>query len=513
MIKNLLGAGNIVREADVVIVGAGTVGLVMSVLLSNRSSLSVICLESGDMHQEGEEHSLNEVVQEKSIYAGALSGRFRCIGGTSTRWGGALIPFLDSDLANYNWPITMADLEKYIPEVEKIFSLAEGSYDLDEEICSSYNATHTPRLAKWPPFKKRNVYNIFNVECNHDKGPEIWINATATDFYTDSGELKSIVARSHDGSEIKVSAKKVILAAGAIETTRMALLIDKQNSNIISKESPSLGKFFSYHISLEVAEIEARDLRKLNKIVGFRFEKNGMRNLRFELANKSSAREEIPPCFAHISFTTNGNGGFDALRDVFRALQKRRSPSIKMFLKIITSLPWFLKALWWRIVEKRLLFPADAKIMVHMVIEQVPNAQNRITLSGIKTDSFGKELSSISWSVTDQDIDNLTKSVDFFEKMWADSKLSSLAIFKRHPNGIAEKELSLGGGIYHPTGSTRMASTAHEGVVDKDLRIFSLPNVYLVSTSVLPNGGGANPTMMLFLLGIRCVDNILKSKN
>lgn len=155
MIKNLLGAGNIVREADVVIVGAGTVGLVMSVLLSNRSSLSVICLESGDMHQEGEEHSLNEVVQEKSIYAGALSGRFRCIGGTSTRWGGALIPFLDSDLANYNWPITMADLEKYIPEVEKIFSLAEGSYDLDEEICSSYNATHTPRLAKWPPFKKK----------------------------------------------------------------------------------------------------------------------------------------------------------------------------------------------------------------------------------------------------------------------------------------------------------------------------------------------------------------------
>jgi choline dehydrogenase-like flavoprotein len=34
--------------------------------------------------------------------------------------------------------------------------------------------------------------------------------------------------------------------------------------------------------------------------------------------------------------------------------------------------------------------------------------------------------------------------------------------------------------------------------------------VQLISTSVLPTGGGANPTMMALMLGVRCVDQLLK---
>lgn len=510
MIKDLVGAGKVVREADIVIVGAGTVGLVMSVLLSRNSKLSIICLESGGMHQNEEEHPLNEVIHTKSVYSGAASGRFRCIGGTSTRWGGALIPFMDSDLASSIWPITMKDLEPYIPQVEKLFSLAEGPYELGE-LLSENNSTHTPRLAKWPPFKKRNVYSLLSQHCNHTDHAEIWINATATNFTTRSNILNSIKAQAPDGSEITVSAKSIIISAGAIETTRLALLINKQNNNVISSCSPSLGRYFSDHLSVEVAELEVTAPKKLNKIVGFRFEKSGvMRNLRFELANGSTTRSKIPPCFAHIAFTTDGTGGFDALRDALRNLQRRKLPSTKVLLQLVKSLPWLLKAMWWRFIEKRLLFPSGAKLMVHMVIEQDPNIENTITLSEDRTDKFGHALAKINWSVTNKDINNLTGSVDAFESMWGNSDLSNLATFKRRPLGQAENELALGGGIYHPTGSTRMGATAQEGVVDSKLRMFALPNVYLVSTSVLPSGGGANPTMMLFLLAMRCIDQLSK---
>jgi choline dehydrogenase-like flavoprotein len=55
-----------------------------------------------------------------------------------------------------------------------------------------------------------------------------------------------------------------------------------------------------------------------------------------------------------------------------------------------------------------------------------------------------------------------------------------------------------------------MGRDAATGVVDRDLRMFACPQVQLISTSVLPTGGGANPTMMALMLGVRCVDQLLK---
>jgi choline dehydrogenase-like flavoprotein len=43
------------------------------------------------------------------------------------------------------------------------------------------------------------------------------------------------------------------------------------------------------------------------------------------------------------------------------------------------------------------------------------------------------------------------------------------------------------------------------------LRVHTVPNLQLLATSVLPTGGGANPTMMLMLLAMRCVDGFDKA--
>ena len=53
--------------------------------------------------------------------------------------------------------------------------------------------------------------------------------------------------------------------------------------------------------------------------------------------------------------------------------------------------------------------------------------------------------------------------------------------------------------------STRMGRDAASGVIDRDLRLFAMPQVQLLSTAAFPTGGGANPTMTLFLLALRCV--------
>ncbi|MEJ2457245.1 MAG: hypothetical protein P8Y58_03490, partial [Novosphingobium sp.] len=162
MLNDLAGQGRIAREADFIVIGAGTAGLPTSVALARKTGKTVLCLESGGPHQEEETHPLNEVVQCGMPYKGAAAGRFRCLGGTSTRWGGALIPFQSADLRDAHWPIGLDELSPYIDEVEKLFSLERGPYS-DLDFPFFLGSDHVNRLAKWPEFKKRNVAALFDA--------------------------------------------------------------------------------------------------------------------------------------------------------------------------------------------------------------------------------------------------------------------------------------------------------------------------------------------------------------
>ena len=70
-----------------------------------------------------------------------------------------------------------------------------------------------------------------------------------------------------------------------------------------------------------------------------------------------------------------------------------------------------------------------------------------------------------------------------------------------------------GSDIFHPSGTTRMAELPENGVVDSDLLVFGTNNLYVLSTSVFPNGASANPTMMLLLLALRLGDNLPETFN
>ena len=171
-----------------------------------------------------------------------------------------------------------------------------------------------------------------------------------------------------------------------------------------------------------------------------------------------------------------------------------------------------MRAVWWRFIHKRLLFPNDSRLIVHIVIEQTSDPGNRITLSVDRTDPFGVSHAEIHWRIRDADVYNLNRSADLFEETWNSTGFSKYGDWKRFPREEIRSNAQDSGGVYHPTGSTRMGNDAATGVVDRDLRLFALPQIQLLSTSVLPTGGGANPTMMLMLLAARCVDQHLNDR-
>jgi choline dehydrogenase-like flavoprotein len=507
LIEDLTGTGDRTTRTDVAVIGAGTAGLVIAAALERRG-LSVLCLESGGRKQVSDEHPLNEVVHTKSIYSGAAHGRFRCIGGTSTRWGGALIPCLARDVEDAGWPISYDEIIIYQKAVEKLFGLSDGPYEF-QDIVGSNDAAYVARMAKWPPFGHRNVFNLLEPALRAAHGPTIVLNATATDFLISGCRLQCVTAHAPDGSRITAQARHVVLAAGAIETTRLLLLLSRQNPGVLREAQDLLGRNFHDHLSVKIGILDPIDRHSCNRLFGFRFEPNGtMRKLSFELSESTLLREFVPRCYAHVAFAEEQDNGFFALRELFRYAQQRRLPPSSTITKLASAAPWLLRAARCRWFEGRLLYADEAELQVHMVIEQIPRLDNRISLASGKVDMFGQPLAQIEWSVDSEDVDNVVRATDAFRTMWNSSRLALVARFAQHPQVEIESALAAESGIYHPGGSTRMGSSAASGVVDRDLRVFGLGNVSVVSTSIFPTGGGATPTMMLLMLALRLVDQL-----
>src|ERR1700730_5996656 len=134
MIRDLVQAStDISVSADVAVIGAGVAGLVLADRL-RKAGKRVVVLESGNREQITPEHPLNEVENLGRPYRGATASRFRCLGGTSTRWGGALIPFIASDLEARprlglpSWPFSYEAIASYVRDVERLFRLDDSAY-------------------------------------------------------------------------------------------------------------------------------------------------------------------------------------------------------------------------------------------------------------------------------------------------------------------------------------------------------------------------------------------------
>ena len=507
MINNLIGKEKLIKSTDLCIIGAGTVGLFVGSLLAEKG-IKVLILESGDMTQDSETHELNKTIYTKNFYHSANIGRFRCLGGTSTRWGAGMLPFSIKDFENGKWPVTFDEINKYLTKVEKYFDLNSGSY-LFKDNLNNINKDFILKYAKLPSFKNRNVYNIFKSTVHENENLQIWLNSTVTKFDKKLNSLDNIVAEAQDGSSINIKARNFLISAGAIESTRLMLLLDKQNEYCVSKFSPSLGKYFCDHVSIPVSDIIPKNINKLNKIFGYHFERNkNMKNIRFEMSENANIRDFIPPFFARIVFA-DMDGGYENLRNFFRAIQKKKIPSFKDFFGIIKSLPWILNAIRWRFMNKRLLFPQNPALETNIIMEQESLGLNKIFLSSTEKDLYGQPIASIEWSASEKDAKNIFKAADCLKDFWNNSDLNEYGIFKMKSKSEIEKLIKKADGIHHPSGSTRMANTREEGVVDKDLNVFSIDNLKILSTSVFPSGGGANPTMTLMMFGLRYVDQFL----
>ena len=379
--------------------------------------------------------------------------------------GAAPIPFMARDLDvaagwDARWPVRVEAFTQYARQVERIFELTETPYEIPEVLgrAAGASAAFVPRLAKWPPFINRNMATLLRRDIQRESGPEIWLGATVCEFSLEpSGRLGSVAAKSLNGRRLSIKPREVVFAAGAIESTRLLLLVDRQHDDRLFQPHGILGRYFYDHLSVPTSRVFVRDARRLNQITGFRFEGKTMRNLRFEPSFELRKQHGLPTGFAHISFVSELPSGFDALRSILRGRQEGKLPSVRDATLLASSVPWLASALWWRMVEKRLSVPPAVHAPSAYGGRAAASARNRIALSSDRADVFGSPLATIDWRVGETAAEHSIALTKHFLQFWANSVLAPLARLELEPTPKIIDGLKSGGRIYHPAGRREWA--------------------------------------------------------
>jgi choline dehydrogenase-like flavoprotein len=481
-----------------------------------QKGIRTVLLESGSDVHGPDPHPLNEAVLDGQPYQGALRGRRRGLGGTSAVWGGALLPFLPCDLGSHtagwpvDWPVTYRELEAEFGEIERLFQLQSGPYEVEEVLIAHEADQHfILRSAKWPAFRLRNVARVL-ASAIRSQGLEVWLEATAIRFRLDErGHLSKVTAASQSGAELEIEAEEVVIAAGAIESTRLLLLLDAQHGNRIFASQNQLGCYFCDHLSSTAAVVLPTNRVKLNETFGLRFvEGGGMRDLRLEPSPSLRHQLRLPGAFAHVTAPTSGESGFSALRKIYRDLQSNSLIQWRTVGALSRDMGWLFQAAWWRFTKRRLLYPRNSTFELVAVIEQMPNPNNRISLADNQHDVYGNPLAKITWHTSEEDFATFRTMQHALCNWWPHSRFAKLGGLQATPESTWRDRLHQGCDIFHPGGTTRMGRSAATGIVDANLRTFRVCNLHVVSTSTFPSSGGANPTLMLMAFALRAANRL-----
>jgi choline dehydrogenase-like flavoprotein len=138
--------------------------------------------------------------------------------------------------------------------------------------------------------------------------------------------------------------------------------------------------------------------------------------------------------------------------------------------------------------------------------EQVPNRSSRITLAGDR-DAIGMPKLRIDVRFSPQDVDGIVRSHQVWDNYLRETGVGRLVY--RSPDPAAAVWSRIGAG-FHQLGTTRMAARPEDGVVDSDLAVHGLSNLFVASSSAFVTAGQANPTFMIVPFAVRLADRLQK---
>jgi choline dehydrogenase-like flavoprotein len=143
---------------------------------------------------------------------------------------------------------------------------------------------------------------------------------------------------------------------------------------------------------------------------------------------------------------------------------------------------------------------------LHYHAEQIPQRDSRITL-GDETDQFGVPRAVIDFRFSDQDVRSVIDSHRILDNTLRANGIGSVQYW--YPAiELPEKVYAQAADGFHQAGTTRMGTDPASSVVDPELRVHGIQNLYVASSSVFSTTGQANSTLLAVALAVRLAERM-----
>lgn len=140
-----------------------------------------------------------------------------------------------------------------------------------------------------------------------------------------------------------------------------------------------------------------------------------------------------------------------------------------------------------------------SEIEIYVIHEQKPYIKNRVELDNLN-DPNGIPKVKLNWDFPKENFSYLEKFLIELSKLFINYDLGRLSI-----ENYKNKNIVLGN---HQLGGTRIGINSSDSVVDKNLKVHGIKNLYICGSSVFRTGGHAHPTFTIVQLSSRLADHL-----
>jgi choline dehydrogenase-like flavoprotein len=505
----------------------------------------VLVLESGgiDVRPDTEEAS-RAVIVDAARHARMEISVCRALGGTSWTWGGRCVTYDDIDLmerpfvADACWPLSHEEIRPWYKKATEYLICGNDNFEMPygRKLRDGLTADFVERWSREPRVILEHRDRLLSSERIR-----VSLNSTVTglNLSADGKRIESLAVASSNAKNKAhrvVKARRFILAMGGVETTRLLLLAQQRWPSHFGGAGGALGRYYMGHISGKIANIIFDDATGIDDL-DFKLDGSGaFYRRRFMLTAETQLKHHLlntafwpdnPPFY-------DPEHGSSVLSSVFLALafpptgRRLLSEAIRLahtgpkpyriaehLRNAILGAPQGAKdicnILNDRFVKKPkkpgfLVRNRGGKYAIHYHGEQIPQAESRITI-GSESDSFGVPRAVIDLRFSDQDVQSVVDSHKVLDQALRSNGIGRLE-YRYAPEQLHEKVYAQASDGVHQAGTTRMGDDPAQSVVDPNLKVHGVENLFVASSSVFPTSGQANSTLLAVALAVRLVNHL-----
>lgn len=512
-----LGAGD---PSRVVIIGGGTLGIYIAVLMA-RQGREVVIIEAGD---ESLGNFGSETFQSVGFpHRGIKIGRSKSLGGTSNLWGGQLVEFQRVDFAGRDWlpeskwPVTYDEISPYYKTTYLNLGipanmLKDGEVFTDLKVqAPEFKHGVELFLTRW--LKIPSSAGAFREDLERNPKIKVLLKHMVVGFVGNGGQVNAVRVLDPHKNEQQISGGEFILASGTIEIARLLLHAAQQTEWPAPwRGNDNVGRYFQDHIGGRVGEARYLDRKRFLDLFSHIVLRGSKFQPKLRLRNEVLEKEHVLNMHAMLHFESSISENMVFLKQFVKAaIYSRKISGLGGLLKNMIACGRHLPPLMWRyMVNNRVFVPSGSKISFMLQSEQTPLRDSRITIDPSVQDAYGLPKVILDWKLGREEFPAMRDFSIRCQEALQEAGLAELQILK----GLLEQDPQFFRTLednYHHVGGARMGWSEADGVVDKDLKVFGTDNLYVLGAATFRTTSNANTTFVAFSLATRLAERLARS--